>query len=107
MDLLGFALERDEWDNVEIYKEKLCQPPRMGSQYVVRIFNCIQFAAPRKYDNLMIELLERIHCKFHISYNPADDALESVPPFLTCLGAEIQLHQPEIFDRFITIGKPS
>ena len=106
-DLLGFALEREEWDKVELYKEKLCQFHKVYTFCVVDLFDRIQFSAPRKYYDLMIELLERMDVTMQASNNVAHDALESVPIFLACVGAEIKLHQSESFDRFIGIGKLS
>ena len=105
--LLEFALERDDCDKVEIYKEKMCQFEEIFPSYIVDTFNCLQYAAPRKYYDLMMELLERMNFTMQASSNVADDALESVPIFLACVGAEIKLHQPESFDRFIAIGELS
>ena len=84
--LLGFALERDDWDKVEIYKEKMCQFEEIFPSYIVDTFNCLQYAAPRKYYDLMIELLERMDVTMQASNNVAHDALESVTIFLVCVG---------------------
>ena len=104
-DLLGFALEREEWDKVELYKEKLCQFHKIFPFCVVDLFDRIQFSAPRMYYDLMMELLKGMNFTMYASDNPDHDALESVPIFMACVGAEIQLHQSESFDEYIEIGK--
>ena len=104
IDLLGFAIEREEAEKINVYKEKLCEFPKIFPFSMVELFDRIQYVLPREYYALIMEFLRRINVQFSVSTLPHDDPLESVPIFLACIGAEIQQHQPENFDNFIDIG---
>ena len=104
IDLLGFAIEREEAEKINIYKEKLCEFSKFFPLSMVELFDRIQYVLPREYYALIMEFLQRINVQFSVSNLPDDDALESVPICLACIGAEIQQHQPENFDTFVDIG---
>ena len=92
---------------MEEYKNKLLGFDKIISFCAVDLFRKMQFSVPREHYGLMMEMLKRMKLQLRASADPSDDALESVPIFLTCIGADIQLNKSECFDDFIDIGKTS
>ena len=111
IDLLSFALENDDTDKIQIYKAKLFTFGITWPLPIVELFERFQFVAEGRYYTLMFEILKKVDktagpdkLRFYVKRGPVEDALESVPIYLVCMGAQIQRNEPELFNQFLDIG---
>ena len=98
-------------DKIQIYKTKLFTFGITWQLPIVELFERFQYVAPGTYYKLMFEILKKVDktakyykLRFYVTRGPVDDALESVPIYLACMGAEIQKYEPELFKEFLDIG---
>ena len=107
IDLLSFALERNDDEKVKFYTAELCEIGEMHPVGIVVLFERCQYAhsmCTRKYYKLILHIMNNVEVKFQAEIDNTDP-LESVPMFLACIGAEIQRAEPELYEEFIHIGR--
>jgi len=52
-----------------------------------------------------MELLKKMNVQFRVSGLAEDNALDSVPIFIACIGAEIHDYQLDSYEEYLDIGK--
>lgn len=65
------------------------------------LFVRFQFVDRRGYFDLMMEVLNSVNVTFYVMTDQPDDALESVPIYLACMGAQIERNSPELYNDYL------
>lgn len=107
IDLLAFAIERQEDDKRDVFKNKLIDFGRIWPLSAVELFERFQFVDRRDYFDLMLEVLNKVSVTFYVMTDQPDNALESVPIFLACMGAQIEQNSPEKYNDYLDTGRAS
>jgi hypothetical protein len=103
IDLLQFACERDDLEQIEFYSEKLSRFGKIRPLLWRSLYDQLQFAKPRKYMQIFIEIMKKWDTKFMIANN-CKSALESLPIFFVAVACDIEQYQPDLLDEFKDLG---
>jgi len=105
IDLLMFAVENGNNEQVDFYKEKLydfVQRPGMFFRplHLNECFDRFQYVCPKGFYRLFIDIMKRTNVKFCISGFDTEP-LDKVPIYLACVGAEITKYEPDLLEQYL------
>ena len=109
IDLLMFSHENENDEKIHFYKEKLYEfTTRPGvyfsPMHLNECFDRFQFVCPKGFYRLFVDIMKKTKVKFAISDISKAEALDRIPIYIACVGAEITKYEPDLLEEYINTG---